>query len=100
MFTSLIGLLVIERTCWALLLNGLLPLVTIQRSAQNPSAEALANLSVSPFSIGSTVAALVQLPGFALDGDVLAIAAADRYRVNPNVLFGTRRKEVFPLWPF
>ena len=44
----------IDRTCWALLLNGVSPLVTIQRSAQNSGLDdALANLIVSSLAIGS-----------------------------------------------
>ena len=49
---------------------------------------------------GSTVSTLIQLPGFALDGDVLVVTPADRNRVDTHVLFGGLGEVVFPLWPF
>ena len=52
------------------------------------------------FLYRSAVAAIVQLPGLALDGDVLANTTADRYRINPYVLLGGGGKVSIPLRPF
>ena len=62
MLTSLIGLLVIERTCWALLFSGLLPLVTIQRSAHKLACRGAGECVDFPFRYGIAVAVFIQLP--------------------------------------
>ena len=71
-------------------------------AVQNPdwSADALAKLSNSSLLIGLPRPCSSSCPGFALDGDVFAVAAAHRHAVNTYILPPGFGEVSFAGWPF